>query len=154
MEGNADFSELVSIIVLSIQLFFALKTSFRGHNAYFSPRGTLLREQERIAEWFRVVIPVKFSRPTFPPTNRSGGQVDGTRGTVLHASSYPCSCSSPLPPLSPFPSLTFWFLRFLRHRRRNSFLPSRSILVADSAILNPPRAAVRSAPARISSPQG
>lgn len=36
------------------------------------------REGEReLQNRSSVVIPVKFSRPTFPPTNRSGGQVDG-----------------------------------------------------------------------------
>lgn len=74
----------------------------------------------------------------FPPTNRSGGQVDGKERHRITRLILPSS--SPLPPPSPFPPLTSWFLCFLRHRRRNDFLPSQLTLVADFAILDPPRA--------------
>lgn len=55
-------------------LFFALERNSRLENVIAKEREEKERELRNRSS---VVISVKFSRPTFPPTNRSGGQVDG-----------------------------------------------------------------------------
>jgi len=77
MKGVFVFYIFISIITFSI------------HSPHFSSRSKAIRnfrlenviarrEGEReLQNRSSVVIPMKFSRPTFPPTNRSGEQVDG-----------------------------------------------------------------------------
>lgn len=101
---------------------------------------TLLRG--RIAESFECGNPREILE-TDVSANESIWRTSRRQGEAQYYTPHPLppsSCSSPLPPPPPFPPLTSWFLCFLRHRRRNDFLPSWPTLVADSAILDPSRA--------------
>lgn len=130
-------------------VFLHVRTSrSRRTSAKFSIRDIVIARSERGGRAgtnrgiVRVVIPVKFSRPTFPPTNRSGGQVDGKERYRITRLIHPLPVLPPGSPRlvlaivasstsasssrSPPSSLTSCFLCFLRHRRRNGFLPSRA----------------------------